>query len=183
MKKIIVSFGTVLLATLVLTGCGLIPAGEVKTDTLDYKIDRLNPQSNQNPVMMNVNLPVEKLIIVSGQNRHEFEVEIASNESQRKVGLMNRKNLDENKGMLFVFDFQGYLNFWMKNTLIPLDMLFIDEKGYVRYIIRKAQPCLSGNDADCAIYNSEEPAKYVLEINGGIADKLGIKPGDKASWL
>jgi uncharacterized membrane protein (UPF0127 family) len=183
MKKIVISFAAFVLLTCFLAGCNLLPAAEVKTDSLDYRVDRVDSKFNQNPVVVNANLPVQKLMIVSGGNRHEFEVEIASTDAQREVGLMNRKSLDENKGMLFAFETKGYLYFWMKNTLFSLDLIFMDENGYIKHIARGAQPCVGKPDNQCAKYGSEEPAKYVLEINGGLSDKLGIKEGDKAAWL
>jgi uncharacterized membrane protein (UPF0127 family) len=180
MKKII-ALGSVV--AVVLAGCNLLPGNDGKTNSLDYKIDRSGNGSQQDPVMINNNLPVKKLVITSGQNRRELEVEIASTDAQRKVGLMNRTSLDENKGMLFAFDRQGYLYFWMKNTLIPLDMVFIGEDGYVRHIAKNSQPCTGKTDAACPKISSEQPAKFVLEVNAGMADKWGLSNGDKVTWL
>ncbi len=168
---------------LFLTGCNIIPGNEVKTDSLDYKIDSADTKANNDPIIMNVDLPVKKLVITSGNNNHQLEVEVAATDAQRKVGLMNRKSLDENKGMLFIFEKQGYLNFWMKNTLIALDMIFIDESGYIKHVAKKALPCVDQSDQACLLYGSEMPARYVLEVNAGLTDKLGIKTGDKVSWL
>ena len=117
-----------------------------------------------------------------------FNVEIADTAIKRTVGLMNRTSLPEKSGMLFVFDQEGVVGFWMKNTLIPLDMVFISEEsrdgqGPSRAIYKKivnikrnAQPC---KVLDCESYSSGEPVKYVIEINGGLADKLGIKEGQR----
>lgn len=167
---------------LLLTGCtAAVPGTEIKTDSLDYKVDSGNTKNNHDPVMLNVDLPVGKLVITSGKNSQEFEVELASTAAQRQIGLMNRKSLDQQKGMLFLFESSGYVNFWMKDTLFPLDMLFIDEQGYIKHIAKNALPCLARDDRNCPLYNSEESVKYVLEVNAGTADKFGIKAGDKVS--
>lgn len=107
-----------------------------------------------------------------------FLVEIAANQSQRGYGLMNREHLDPDKGMLFVYDEEGYHSFWMKNTLIPLDIIWINSSQDIVYIERNAQPCTSDY---CPIIDPWRNASYVLEINGGLCDKYGINVGDKAN--
>jgi len=87
---------------------------------------------------------------------------------------MGRKNLAEDAGMLFIFDKEGFYPFWMKDTLIPLDIIWIDENNKIVYIAGNAQPCVQ----NCKNYDPPKEAKYVLEINGGLADKLNIKIGD-----
>ncbi len=109
-------------------------------------------------------------------NNQDIRVEIADSADERERGLMFRESLDEKTGMLFIFDDSGVLNFWMKNTLIPLDIIFIDEDWRIINIARNALPC---RQEPCAYYSSEIPAKYVLEINGREADKLGIKDRDE----
>jgi hypothetical protein len=161
-----------------LTGCNIFPGNEAKTNTLD--IDVKDAKFNNTPVLINQGLPVQKLVITSQNGKHEFEVEIAAKDNQRKVGLMNRDHLDDDKGMLFVFETSGIVNFWMKNTLIPLDMLFINEHGVIETIARNVQPCTK---TPCPLYNSYKSVKFVLEINGGKADHDGIKEGDQATWL
>ena len=88
---------------------------------------------------------------------------------------MFREKLNENDGMLFVFDDESYLAFWMKNTLIPLDIIFIDE-NYGIVDIKNAVPC---KEDPCALYKSLKPAKYVLEVNTNFTAKNKIKVGDK----
>jgi hypothetical protein len=105
-----------------------------------------------------------------------FEVELAVSFEEKKTGLMFRDSLEAGKGMLFVFDKEGVRSFWMKNTLIPLDIVWIDDKSEVVCISSNAQPCKEGN---CPGISSDKNAKYVLEINGGIAEKIGVKIGDK----
>ena len=126
---------------------------------------------------------MKKLVIVSGNTRHQLEVEISSDDAERKLGLMNRTQLAEDHGMLFIFQSEGYINFWMKNTLIPLDMLFIGADGYIKSITSNALPCTASEDSDCPRYNSNASVKYVLEINGGLAEKWNIREGDKVTWL
>jgi len=91
--------------------------------------------------------------------------------------------MDDNKGMLFAFDSQGYVTFWMKDTLFPLDMLFIDQNGFVQHMAQNAQPCGNKADKDCPKISSEKPVKFVLEINASTIAKLGIRVGDKATWM
>lgn len=108
-------------------------------------------------------------------NENCFTVEIAETEAQRTKGLMNRSKLDEDKGMLFIFNKEGVYPFWMKNTLIPLDIIWIDNNYKVVFIGKNVQPCKS---LICPTTKPLVKAKYVLEINAGISDKLGIKVGD-----
>ncbi|MCJ9430206.1 DUF192 domain-containing protein [Kordiimonas marina] len=104
--------------------------------------------------------------------KHHFTVELALNWEDQAKGLMYRKHLDPNKGMLFVFDEPDHLSFWMRNCLIPLDMLFIRANGTIANIVANAEP---GTDTP---RKSRGRAIAVLEIPGGRAAELGIKPGD-----
>jgi len=106
----------------------------------------------------------------------DFSVELANTPSERQQGLMFRESMPDNRGMLFVFDDVVPRSFWMKNTLIPLDMLFIDDNWTVVHVAN-AVPCTVD---PCPSYSSP-PAMYVLEINGGLAEKSGIKVGSKLS--
>jgi len=103
-------------------------------------------------------------------------VEIADNVFKHQIGLMNRTSLDYNSGMLFVFQNERPRSFWMKNTLIPLDMIFVDSNLRIVNIIKNAQPCKT---IACELYPSGIPAKYVVEVNAGFVDKEGIEIGDK----
>lgn len=105
-----------------------------------------------------------------------FQVEIADNSQLRQQGLMYRTQLDADKGMFFIFDEEGIYPFWMKNTLIPLDIIWINENKEVVYIENKAQPC---KQDICKSYNPNKEAKYVLEINAGLSDKIGLKINSK----
>ena len=111
--------------------------------------------------------------------KHCFFVEIAKNEQEREKGLMNRTQLNEDSGMLFIFEKEGIYPFWMKNTLIPLDIIWIndsqDGEKEVVFISKNATPCKT---FFCASIVPVKKAKYVLEINAGIVDKIGLKIGD-----
>ncbi|OGM90161.1 hypothetical protein A3J77_00705 [Candidatus Wolfebacteria bacterium RBG_13_41_7] len=107
-----------------------------------------------------------------------FSAEIASSSALMK-GLMFRKNLDENGGMLFIFSNEGKHAFWMKNTLIPLDIIWINTSKEIVHIAENVQPCEAFY---CPSVSPEKSAKYVLEINGGKAKKAGLKIGDKAEF-
>lgn len=104
-----------------------------------------------------------------------FEVEIADTPSERERGLMNREDLGENSGMFFIFDSEGEYSFWMKNTLIPLDLIWISENLEV-VDVKTAEPCAP---EFCDIYTPKGSAKYVLEINAGEAERFGITTGEK----
>lgn len=106
-----------------------------------------------------------------------FEVEIARTFSEQKMGLMFRKNLAIDEGMLFVFNEEKEHSFWMKDTFIPLDIIWLNEKKEIVFISKNNQPCLS---EPCPIIKPTKKARYVLEINSGLADKIGLKEGDKA---
>ena len=101
-----------------------------------------------------------------------FEVELALNNEDRATGLMYRRQMDDFAGMLFVFPDVKEAAFWMKNTLIPLDMIFIDESGIIRNIHSNAIP------GDLTRIEAGQPVKAVLEINGGMAQKAGISVGN-----
>ena len=104
-----------------------------------------------------------------GQAR--FTVELALTPEAQRIGLMNRPSMPISAGMLFVYDRPQRLSFWMRNTLIPLDMLFIDATGVVRHIHHEAVPL-----DETSIYGGEN-LLAVLEINGGLSRQLGITEG------
>jgi uncharacterized membrane protein (UPF0127 family) len=104
--------------------------------------------------------------------RYYFNVELATTKSQQAQGLMFRKELKTNHGMLFIFDDTVKRAFWMKNTLIPLDMLFVADNGEIHHIHHNATP------QDLTSITSLHPSKAVLELKGGSSDILGIKEGD-----
>jgi len=105
-----------------------------------------------------------------------FYVELAETQKERTQGLMFRESLDLNKGMLFIFEEEGEPSFWMKNTLIPLDIIWISKDKEVVFAERNVQPCTREN---CEMISPDRKAKYVLEINAGITDKIDLKIGDR----
>lgn len=116
----------------------------------------------------------DKLVIeTKNGDKHTFEVELALSDLQIQKGLMGRTHLEPDQGMLFWFGGEeSPKSFWMKNTLIPLDMVFIRKDGTIRYIHANAQPY------DLTGISSGGPVAAVLEIPGGRAKELGIQPGD-----
>ncbi len=106
-----------------------------------------------------------------GQAR--FTVEIADDAEERAIGLMNRPSMPTSAGMLFVYERPGTLSFWMRNTLIELDMLFADATGTIQNIHHRAIPL-----DETPIFGGDG-LTHVLEINGGLARTMGIKAGDQ----
>ena len=117
----------------------------------------------------------KEISIDNGEELIKINAEIADDEQEQTQGLMFREKLNQDEGMLFVFENEQEQIFWMKNTLIPLDMLFIDENFEI-VDIKSAVPC---KEEPCEIYKSSKPAKYVLEVNGNLTAKKDIKIGDK----
>ncbi len=118
-------------------------------------------------------LETESLFIKSGGKSHQFKVEIATTELDRSQGLMFRDSLPEDGGMLFLFNESAERSFWMRNTLIPLDIIFIKPDGTIHSIHAMAKP------HDETVISSNGAVNAALEIPGGRAEKLGLKPGDK----
>jgi len=112
-------------------------------------------------------------------NEYCFTVEIADEPEERSRGLMDRKSLDSGKGMLFIFGQESKYYFWMKNTLVPLDIIWLNSNKEVIYIEKNVQPCQ--NDP-CPTYGPDKEAKYVLEINAGQSDRANIQIGTKLSF-
>ncbi len=114
-----------------------------------------------------------KLHIVTQNGRFTFSVEIADTPDKRSQGLMFRKSMAEDAGMLFTFERDQVASFWMKNTEIPLDMLFIARDGRIADMHRNAQP------HSLRSIRSKMPVFAVLEINAGLTSRLGIRVGDR----
>lgn len=127
------------------------------------------------------NLPFTKegeLVFLPTKTRGQIllDIEVANNEAETTQGLMFRQSMADTQGMLFLFDGMEPRSFWMKNTYIPLDIIFIDNQRRVVSVQKNA-----------AILNerslpSEGPAQYVLEVNGGWCDKKGVEKGDQLDW-
>ena len=116
---------------------------------------------------------IHKVTVITAQARHQFHVELAATAEAKRKGLMYRRDLADDAGMLFIFPAGGRLGFWMKNTLIPLDMLFIAGDGRIVYVHHNAQP------HSLTPITPNEDAMAVLEINGGLSRRLGIAAGDR----
>lgn len=153
MKKIIIS-AIVISAITILTGCNN-PAPEV--------FNQVSPKQNQVCFQDNC-----------------FEVELATTPKQWTQGLMYQKSLEQNKGMLFIFQDIGKHAFWMKNTLIPLDIIWLNANQKIVYIYKNAQPCQVSN---CPTINPDTKSKYVLEINAGKVDEIGLRVGNKSDFI
>ncbi len=106
-------------------------------------------------------------------------VELAATPAAREKGLMMRDSLAGDSGMLFVFERDAIHSFWMKNTLMPLDMIWIDSGCKIVDILQGAKPCVD-NDA-CPIYTPVEPSSYTLEVNAGFVQNSSIRVGDPVS--
>lgn len=112
-------------------------------------------------------------VVSPSGRRHAFDVEVAQSARQLAQGLMYRKSLGASAGMLFDFGRPQPIAMWMKNTLIPLDMLFIDGDGVVTGIAERTEPMST------EVIGSPGPVRAVLEVNGGTASRLGLRPGDR----
>ncbi len=118
---------------------------------------------------------IQTLEIVTRNGVHVFSVEMATTEEERQTGLMHRKELPDGKGMLFDFSPEQQISMWMKNTFIPLDMIFIRADGRILRIAENTEP------QSLKIISSGGLAKGVLEVIAGTAQKYGIVPGDRVA--
>ncbi len=114
--------------------------------------------------------------IYTGAGQVKIHVEYAQTPENQKQGLMGRVSLPKNSGMLFVFPDEKQRNFWMKNTLIPLEALFISSKGAINEIT-SLTPC-PPETFNCPVYESINPARFVLEVNAGFTERTRIIEGD-----
>jgi len=118
-------------------------------------------------------LPQSSVEIASGAARHRFDVWVADTAARRAQGLMFVRSLDADRGMLFLFDEPRYASFWMQNTHVSLDLLFVAADGRILNIVERATPL----STDPLL--SRGPAAMVLEVLGGTSERLGIRPGDR----
>lgn len=133
--------------------------------------------------MRNVCLALAALICTScmAQEPHvvlkgeKFTVDLAQTADEQALGLMFREEMDDGHGMLFIFPVEAMRGFWMKNTRIPLDIFYFDADLKLVSVSKNARPCKTRR---CPNYPSTGPARYVLELNAGKAEELGVKPGD-----
>ncbi len=133
------------------------------------------PDSAEQPAQESSKDLANIAIVTSGNEQHNFKVEIADTFEDTRKGLMFRRTLDADKGMLFIFDVEQERRFWMKNTYIPLDIIFIRSDGVIRHIAHMTTP------HSLEHIPSNGPALAVLEIAGGQAKQRNINIGDRVS--
>jgi uncharacterized membrane protein (UPF0127 family) len=112
----------------------------------------------------------------TGTPKSKIDIQIADTDFDRQLGLMFRKSMKENQGMLFIFPEESVQSFWMRNTYISLDMIFVNSDKKI-VTIHKNTKTLSDQS-----YRSTRPAKYVIEVDAGYTEKHNIKVGDKVNW-
>jgi uncharacterized membrane protein (UPF0127 family) len=117
--------------------------------------------------------PLQRLEFVTATGAHEFRVEVAETTSQRARGLMYRREMPQDHGMLFDFHHETPVMMWMKNTYLPLDMIFVSRQGIVTHVAPDTTP-LSED-----VISSGGPAYAVIELNAGVAKRIGLKAGDE----
>lgn len=115
----------------------------------------------------------DTLVLKTESGAHSYTVEVANTDRERAMGLMFRRSLPEASGMIFLYDPPQRVGMWMRNTYIPLDMIFIASDGTVRRVATNTEPFSTD------IIASGEPVAAVLELNAGQAAKIGVKPGDR----
>lgn len=121
----------------------------------------------------------DKFIKIYLPNGKSVTAELAATDEERQRGLMFREKLLPDQGMLFVFEEEGLYSFWMKNTLISLDMLWINKDRRIVHIARNVPPC---KEDPCPSYSPERPGLYVLELAAGAADRIGFKLFDRLEF-
>lgn len=173
MKKFFAVICCVAVCGLILSSCEKMQPKSPEENAGSPNTERAASQAQ----MVGQNAPlatgtVATIAITSANGPANFSVEIAESDQERLAGLMNRESLGENAGMWFIFPLTGNEKFWMKNTKISLDLIYVDENMKVVHVIENAVP------------ESTEPMvspvsfRYVLEVNAGSAAKRGIKVGD-----
>ena len=131
-------------------------------------VDMISPHA-----FSDVTFPKSEILIVSKSGEHQFMVDVATTVAQRQLGLMYRKKMALNGGMMFDFGKEKLISMWMKNTLIPLDMLFVDKTGNILQIERATTPF------SLDTISSRRPALSVIELNAGVTEELRITEGDQ----
>lgn len=116
-------------------------------------------------------------------NDQLFELELALTPARRAIGLMGRRSLPDDRGMLFVYPaaepYPRVLNFWMKGCLIPIDVIFLDREGVITAIHQMEVPSPDTPDQELVVYSSERPAQFAIELKGGRAAEVGLAVGDR----
>lgn len=163
MKKVCIALGLLILAT-TYTSC---------------KNDRTPSQSKS--LTKEIQFKNDGIITIYKQDTDavlkNFTIEVAEGDYETQTGLMYRKSMDKDNGMLFLFDTPQVRAFYMKNTEIPLDIIYIDKNKKIVKIHKDAKPM------DPTSLSSETPVQYVLELNGGVVASKGILVGDRVKWI
>ena len=149
---------------------GLLLAGGI---SCSKDADKPEPQRQTTPIISQTDrLPKQSLTIASEQ----FTVELAFKKAGRTKGMMYRKEIGQNEGMIFIFQNERYRSFWMKNCLIDLDILFLDAQGQIvrTHTMKAPRP-----NSKLVLYPSDRPAKYAVELAAGTCKRLDIKIGQK----
>ncbi len=123
--------------------------------------------------------PRGKLLITQGERALQIPIEIADRDELWTLGLMYRKSIPWEYGMLFVFPYDTNAGFWMKNTYVPLDIAFISADGII-FNIQRMEPCK--DQENCPIYYSPKPYRYALEVKAGFFEKYGFSVGAKIKY-
>lgn len=156
---------TRLISVLLIAACFLTPHGYAEGLKPYEPLDSAKAQT----------LATSPLTITSGKNTFKFTVELAARPEERNIGLMHRAHMDSKHGMIFDFQDEQKVRFWMRNTFIPLDMVFIKSNGRIVAILKNVQP------HDETPVGPNEAIQAVLELVGGTSDLLGLKVGDTVS--
>lgn len=151
------AIGTLLLA--VAAGCGKKKKTEIEETRVEF--------SKEGRLLLR---------LAADSSAHVFDIEIADNPYEIQTGLMYREKMEDTQGMLFIFEDERFRSFYMKNTEISLDILFIGADSTVNTIHRNARPL------DESSLPSEQPSQYVFEINGGLSERLGVEIGDRIEF-
>ena len=161
---------------LLLAGCGGDPAGSSNgSQDAPQASESTNTVSESTSTALEATSGLRTLTIeASGGESVQVRVEIADEPDEQATGLMNRTALGEDRGMLFVFSSEEDRSFWMKDTLIPLSIAYMNSEG--RIVDIRDMKAL---DDDPPHYDSAEPARYALEVNKGFFDERGVKVGDR----
>lgn len=160
-------FFPIILVAIFIILVGLIYQGNLDQLLLRFSI---NPKVNQKSLQI---LKIENL---------EINAEVAKTDKERSIGLSNRTSLNENSGMIFVFPKDSTPVFWMKDTKIPLDIIWIKD-GVIVGIEKNVQPEIGIHDSSLKKYTSPKKIDYVLEVNGGFSEKNNLKPDQTISGL
>ena len=123
------------------------------------------------------NFQIKDKLKIIFRDKPSINLEIADTKEKRKLGLMYRKHLKLNEGIIFDYKGMNYVKIWMKNTQIPLDIIFLQNNEIV-YIKEKALPCFNPK-IDCPTFGTEKPVNFIIEVNAGIIKDYDLKVGDK----